>query len=128
MNRKDLQLPNALLVCSSNPLGCPLGAQSRYLIVRPRTATIKGGFKSCGLYPLDENAVNYTKCIQEKKKQQDAASSHTERDESDQHHFKHCHYVKIKIDLNVLRRFKKKEPPMKCGTLTTGMLLFMICG
>ena len=36
MNREDLQLPNALLVCSPTPLGRPLGAQSRYLIATPR--------------------------------------------------------------------------------------------
>ena len=33
----DLEIiPNALLVCSPTPLGRPLGAQSRYLIARPR--------------------------------------------------------------------------------------------
>ena len=36
VNREDLQLPNALLVCSPTPLERPLGAQSRYLIARPR--------------------------------------------------------------------------------------------
>ena len=37
VNREDLQLPNALLVCFPTPLGRPPGAQSRYLIARPRT-------------------------------------------------------------------------------------------
>ena len=37
MNREDLQLPNALLVCSPTPLGRPLGTQSRYLIASPRS-------------------------------------------------------------------------------------------
>lgn len=27
---------------------------------------IQNGFRSCGLYPLDPNAVNYSKCIQNK--------------------------------------------------------------
>ena len=40
MNREDLQLPNALLVCSPTPLGRPLDAQSRYLIARPHTFSL----------------------------------------------------------------------------------------
>ena len=36
VNREDLQLPNALLVCSPTPPGRPPGAQSRYLIASPR--------------------------------------------------------------------------------------------
>ena len=43
VNREDLQLPTALLVCSPTPLGRPLGAQSRYLIARPRIQTWNKG-------------------------------------------------------------------------------------
>ena len=46
VNREDLQLPNALLVCSPTSLGRPLGAQFRYLIAGPRIA-------------IDRNAEHY---------------------------------------------------------------------
>ena len=47
MNREDLQLPNALLVYSPTPLGRSLGAQSRYLIARPRIHTFSEKFTDC---------------------------------------------------------------------------------
>lgn len=33
-----------------------------------RSETVRNGFRVCGLFPFDENAVDYSKCISGKKK------------------------------------------------------------
>lgn len=70
------------------------------------TATIKSGFKTCGLYPFDENAVNYTKCIQENK-QHGGTNTQREISEPARDTITHRLYVESKIDPDTLRRFEE---------------------
>ncbi|XP_071645164.1 uncharacterized protein [Temnothorax longispinosus] len=81
---------------------------SRIITENDFSDTIKNGFKTCGLYPFDDNAVNYAKCIKENKKPNDD-NPQTARIEPDQPQLTHRHYVESKIDSEVLERFKEKR-------------------
>ena len=52
------------------------------------TNTLKNGFKTCGLYPFDENTVNYTKCIQEKR-QHEVPNTECEGHDNNPHSLTH---------------------------------------
>jgi len=66
---------------------------------------IKNGFATTGLYPLDENAVNYSKCV----KIDDSNNTSSENDVKNSKSMTHREYLESKIDTEVLQSFKNAK-------------------
>jgi len=64
--------------------------------------SIKNGFATTGLYPLNENAVNYNKCV----KIANSNDTLAEDNITSSKILTHREYLESKIDIEVLQRFK----------------------
>lgn len=71
--------------------------------------TIRNGFRTCGLYPFDENAVNYSKCVQESVQSNEASQLAKEGSEVSSRHMSHREYIEKKILPEVLLQFKNAK-------------------
>lgn len=85
--------------------------------------TIKNGFRACGLYPFNEDNVDYTKCLA-KSSCSPQANVAVEEDENKMNFY--LKYFESKIEPNILSDFKNCKRKNEIPKATESLMLFEV--
>ena len=69
---------------------------------------VKAGFRNCGLYPYNPNAIDYSKCVQQKRITEEVLTNGEEHIVENQAHeeMSHLRYLENSIPIDVLKQFE----------------------